>query len=288
MRKKIKITECPRDAMQGIHEFIPTERKIEYLKTLLKCGFHTLDFGSFVSPKAIPQLKDTEEVAEAVSNEITSTGLLAITGNAGGAERASAFPAIKYIGYPHSVSEKFLARNINSNIRDSLDRIRSIQEICGRSNKEQIVYISMAFGNPYDEPWNAERVAECVQTLAKEGIRSISLSDTIGEAKPEDIRYLFTHLIPSFPDIEFGAHFHTTPENWHANVDAAYQAGCRKFDAAIMGFGGCPMAKNELTGNLPTENLLQYFSEIQEDTDVNLGTFAQAMQAASALFNTYH
>jgi len=285
MTTQIKITECPRDAMQGFTNFIPTDVKIAYINQLLKVGFDVIDFGSFVSPKAVPQMKDTEDVAAGLELSSTNSQLLSIIGNAGGAERAEKFDFIKFLGYPHSVSNTFLQRNINSNIEDSLNRIREIQNRCVISGKSLLVYISMAFGNPYNDPWNDDLVAAAVEDLVKEGVKYIALSDTIGEAQPENISYLFRHLIPQFPGVEFGAHFHTTPKNWQNNVAAAYESGCRKFDSALMGFGGCPMAKDELTGNLPTENLLSFCDENQLDSGIQRDEFLKAMAMAPSVFH---
>ena len=281
---RIIITECPRDAMQGLKSLIETEDKITYLNLLLQAGFDVLDFGSFVSAKAIPQLADTHEVAQAINWKESKTELLAIIGNIGGAERAIAFPFIKYLGYPHSVSDTFLQRNINSNLADSLLRVKNVQEHCLAHNKTQVVYISMAFGNPYGDTWNPQIVAEEVDKLDRLGIKNISLADTIGEANPDDISRLFETLIPAFPHIEIGAHFHTRPSNWFFNVKAAYEAGCRKFDSAILGFGGCPMAKDTLTGNLPTENLVAFCEENQIETGINMPAFKNCILAANELF----
>lgn len=281
----IILTECPRDAMQGLKTFIDTEDKITYINLLLKAGFDVLDFGSFVSPKAIPQMADTHEVAEAIDWQHSHTKLLAIIGNIGGADRAAEFPFIRYLGYPHSISDTFLQRNINSNRQDSLQRVAAVQEHCARTGKEQVVYISMAFGNPYGDAWNAEIVAESVQELYDMGIRHISLADTIGEAKADDIRQLFSTLIPAFPDVEIGAHFHTRPDNWFENVKAAYESGCMKFDSAMLGYGGCPMAKDSLTGNLPTENLVAFCLENNIKTHIQMDAFRECMAAAGELFN---
>lgn len=283
-KQKINITECPRDAMQGLKTIIETEDKITYINLLLKAGFDVLDFGSFVSPKAIPQMADTHEVAESIDWKNSNSKLLAIVGNIGGAERAKHFPFIQYLGYPHSVSNTFLQRNINSNIEDSLARVQLLQDFCLENNKEQMVYISMAFGNPYNDAWTPRLVSEEVEKLSKLGIKNISLADTIGEAKPEDISSLFLELIPAFPHIEFGAHLHTRPDNWFQNVKAAYEAGCRKFDSAMLGFGGCPMAKDSLTGNLPSENLVAFCEENQIQTSINMLEFKNCILAASELF----
>jgi hydroxymethylglutaryl-CoA lyase len=254
----IKLVECPRDAMQGLHEFVPTEEKVAYLNMLLKVGFDTLDFGSFVSPRAIPQMADTAEVLAGLEWKDSRSKLLAIVGNARGAEDAAAYDAVRFMGFPFSISEIFQQRNLNSTIADSMARVQEIQGICEANDKTLVVYISMGFGNPYGEDWSAEIVGDWAGRLADLGIRVIALADTIGVAEPKSIETLFGHLIPKFPEVEFGAHFHTTPDTWLEKIDAAFKAGCRRFDGAIMGYGGCPMAKDDLTGNMATENILQY------------------------------
>lgn len=281
---KIYITECPRDAMQGIHEFIPTEKKVEYMNSLLQVGFDVLDFGSFVNPKVMPQMADTDQVVEQLDLSNTNTKLLSIIANQKGAERAEAYKQISILGFPFSVSPTFLKRNINSDMAETVTRIGEIKQICDRSNKELMVYISMAFGNPYDDPWNTDVVGEWVEKLAWIGIRKIALSDTIGSANPENIDYLFRFVIPNFPEVEFSAHMHTNPTNWKENVHAAYQAGCRRFDAALKGYGGCPMAKDDLTGNLPTENLLSYFKENNLATNINEEKFNYSMSLTNKVF----
>ena len=257
----VKIIECPRDAMQGIKSFIPTEEKIKYLNSLLKVGFDTLDFGSFVSPKAIPQMKDTAEVLAGLDLD-TKTKLLAIVANTRGAAQASDFEEIAYLGYPFSISETFQLRNTNARIADSMDRLLRIQDIAANSSKKVVVYLSMGFGNPYGDEWNVEIVSHWVSELAARGFDILQLSDTIGVASPESIAYLFSGLIPQYPDIEIGAHLHTTPHDWEGKVMAAYENGCRRFDGALKGYGGCPMAKDELTGNMPTEKMLGTFKSM--------------------------
>lgn len=286
---RLHITECPRDAMQGLTEFIPTEQKIRYIRSLLQVGFDVLDFCSFVSPKSVPQMADSDLVAAAMEGAETSTELLAIVGNLNGAARAARFPYIRYVGYPHSVSPTFLRRNINTDVAGSLERIRSIQDLL-KGDIETLAYISMAFGNPYGDAWSPELVAECVETLAKEGIRKISLADTVAVATPEKIRPLFELLVPAFPHIEFGAHLHTTPRNWKANVQAVFDGGGRKLEGALLGLGGCPMAEDELTGNLPTENLLGYCDEYGIDTRIDRARFGESMRLASEILtqNTHH
>jgi hydroxymethylglutaryl-CoA lyase len=257
---EIKIIECPRDAMQGIKPFIPTDQKVKYLQALLRVGFDTIDFGSFVSAKAIPQMQDTAEVLAQLDLSQTRSKLLAIVANTQGAQQAALHPEIQYLGFPFSISENFQMRNTHKTIAESLVTLEEILAIADQSNKEVVTYISMGFGNPYGDPWNVDIVGEWTEKLANKGVKILSLSDTVGSSTPEVIKYLFSHLIPKYPAIEFGAHLHTTPDKWFEKIDAAYHAGCRRFDGAIQGFGGCPMAKDELTGNMPTEKLLSYFT----------------------------
>lgn len=283
MEREVKLIECPRDAMQGIEEFIPTEKKIDYNNLLLKCGFDTLDIGSFVSPKAIPQLKDTADVLEHL--DVSETDLLTIIGNERGAKDACANSRVKFVGFPFSVSETFLQRNINSSIKDSLARIKDINKVVQENKKELVIYISMAFGNPYREAWDVEIVAKYSKLLIEEfGVKIISLSDTIGTSTSESIEYLFGNLIPEFPDIEFGAHLHTRPDDWMEKIVSAYNNGCRRFDGAIKGFGGCPMAQDGLVGNMPMENLLQFFNEKGVKTGIDKMAFATAMEMAVEIF----
>lgn len=270
--------------MQGIQQFIPTDDKVKYINALLKSGFDYLDFGSFVNPKVMPQMADTDEVVQRIAWQQSSSKLLAIIGNLKGAERAELYPQISVLGFPFSVSPTFLQRNINATLADTVTRIGEIKEVCDRSNKDLVIYISMAFGNPYGDDWNTEIVGEWVERLAWIGIRKIALSDTIGTANPETIDYIFSYVIPQFPEVEFGAHFHTTPTNWKTNIEAAYRAGCRKFDSAVRGFGGCPMAKDDLTGNLPTENLLAYLDEIGASHSVQKQAFQEAYLMAAEVF----
>lgn len=284
---KIKIIECPRDAMQGIKDFIPTASKVRYIQSLLSVGFDSIDFGSFVSPKAIPQMADTAEVFSKLNLTNTKSKLLAIIANTRGAEDASQYEAIDYLGFPFSISENFQMRNTHKTIAQSVVTLNEILEIAETSNKEVVVYISMGFGNPYGDPWNVDIVGDWTERLSKMGIKILSLSDTIGSSNPDNINYLFSHLIPKYPNIEFGAHLHTTPSTWFEKVDAAYKAGCRRFDGAIQGFGGCPMAKDELTGNMPTEKLLTYFESMQ-NLDLNLHNFDSAFREASKIFTEYH
>ncbi|WP_268223698.1 hydroxymethylglutaryl-CoA lyase [Sinomicrobium oceani] len=284
---KIKLIECPRDAMQGIRMFIPTEKKVAYIQALLRVGFDTIDFGSFVSPKAIPQMADTATVLGALDLSATKSKLLAIVANVRGAQDAAEHAQIRYLGYPFSISENFQMRNTHKTIEESTVVLQEILDIAHRSGKEVVAYLSMGFGNPYGDPWNVEIVAEWTEKLSAMGVRILSLSDTVGSSTPEVIRYLFTHLVPAYPDIEFGAHLHTTPGSWHEKVDAAYKAGCHRFDGAIQGFGGCPMAKDELTGNMPTEKLFSYFTVEKADTGLSPMSFESAYNEATKVFGTY-
>ena len=287
MSSKIKIIECPRDAMQGIKDFIPTEEKIQYIQSLLRVGFDTIDFGSFVSPKAIPQMVDTAEVLSKLDLSETSSKLLAIIANTRGANDAAQHEAIDYLGYPFSISENFQMRNTHKTIAQSVVTLNEIIDVAGKNNKEVVVYISMGFGNPYGDPWNVNIVGEWTDRLNKMGVKILSLSDTIGSSNKESINYLFSNLIPEYPNIEFGAHLHTTPTSWFDKVDAAYKAGCRRFDGAIQGFGGCPMAKDELTGNMPTEKLLSYFTS-KKNNDLDPLSFESAYNEATKIFTHYH
>lgn len=283
-KDQVQIIECPRDAMQGIHEFIATEKKAAYINSLLKVGFHTIDFGSFVSPKAIPQMRDTAEVLDALDLGGSQTKLLAIIANLRGAQDAAAFEEITYLGFPFSISETFQQRNTNSSIEESLHRVEEIQQLCIRNKKQLLVYISMAFGNPYGDPWNSEIVMTWTAKLAGMGISTIALADTVGVSNPENISYLFSKLSPEFPGLQLGAHLHTHPATWEEKVSAAYSNGCRRFDAAIKGYGGCPMAKDELVGNMATENLLSYFKKEQVFTGISEEAFQQSMQLALSTF----
>ena len=274
--------------MQGIKDFIPTNEKVRYLQSLLGCGFDTLDFGSFVSPKAIPQMVDTAEVLSNLDLSKTKTKLLAIVANVRGAEDAVLHPEIEYLGFPFSISENFQMRNTHKTISQSIETLQEIFNLADAANKEVVTYISMGFGNPYGDPWNVEIVGEWTERLAKMGAKILSLSDTVGTSDPETISYLFSNLIPKYPTIEFGAHLHTTPTKWHEKIEAAHVAGCRRFDGAIQGFGGCPMAKDELTGNMPTEKMLSYFTSEKIETGVNWMAFEASYNKALELFTAYH
>ena len=285
MMRKVKIIECPRDAMQGIKShFIPTEKKALYINSLLKVGFDTIDFGSFVSPKAIPQMRDTEAVLSRLELSNTNSKLLAIIANIRGANDASQFEEINYLGYPFSISENFQMRNTHKTITESISTLEAVLNIADKSKKEVVVYLSMGFGNPYGDPWNIEIVGQWIEKLSNLGIKTLSLSDTIGSSTPDVIDYLFSNLIPLYPEIEFGAHLHTTPDKWHEKVDAAFKAGCNRFDGAIKGFGGCPMAKDELIGNMPTEKLLSYFTTQKVSTLLKPMSFESAYNKALDIF----
>ncbi|MGJ8666471.1 MAG: hydroxymethylglutaryl-CoA lyase [Patiriisocius sp.] len=286
--QKVKIIECPRDAMQGIKDWIPTEKKVQYIQSLLRCGFDTIDFGSFVSPKAIPQMVDTAEVLSQLDLSSTKSKLLAIIANVRGAEAAVEHEEIKYLGYPFSISENFQMRNTHKTIAQSIETLQEILNIADARNKEVVTYLSMGFGNPYGDPWNVDIVGEWAEKLDGMGVKILSLSDTVGTSTPEIIDYLFSNLIDKYPKIEFGAHLHTTPTTWHEKIDAAYNAGCRRFDGAIQGFGGCPMAKDELTGNMPTEKMLSYFNTVKAPNDIKTMSFESAHNEASKIFNLYH
>ncbi len=284
----IKIIECPRDAMQGIKAFVPTDRKVAYIQSLLQVGFDTLDFGSFVSPKVIPQMQDTAAVLAQLDLSKTQTKLLTIIANTQGALIAAQHQPIHYLGFPFSISENFQMRNTHKTITQSISTLDDILQIAYKSNKEVVVYLSMGFGNPYGDPWTIDIVSQWTEKLSSMGVKTLSLSDTIGNSTPETIRYLFSNLIPKYTQIEFGAHLHSTPDKWFEKVDAAYQSGCRRFDGAIQGFGGCPMASNTLTGNMPTEKLVSYFTSIKEITNINSLSFESSYNEALKLFSAFH
>jgi len=281
----VKLIECPRDAMQGLHEFIPTDVKANYINQLLKVGYDTIDFGSFVSPKAIPQLKDTVEVLSKLELDQTNSKLLAIVANERGGNEAAQFDEITYLGYPFSVSETFQQRNTKSSIDGSLIRIEKLREIAEKNNKQMVVYLSMAFGNPYGDKWDVDIVAKWSEVLhEKFDINILALSDTIGVSNPQNIKQIFEPLIKEMPNVEFGAHLHSTPETAFEKVKAAYESGCKRFDGAIKGFGGCPMAEDDLTGNMPTEVMLNYFEMNAIPTGVNSFEFNKSIADAVAVF----
>lgn len=282
--KNIKLIECPRDAMQGWEKQIPTEQKITYLKQLLQVGFDTLDFGSFVSPKAIPQMADTELVYRALEESNSPTKLLAIIANLRGAEKAVTFKKIKYLGFPFSISETFQQRNTNISVEEAFKTVEAIQALCLKNNKELVVYFSMAFGNPYQDVYDAEIVANWAEKMANIGIKIIALSDTVGLANTEIISSTFNTLIPAYPNIEFGGHFHASTDAWLPKIQAAYEAGCIRFDGVIGGFGGCPMAEDELVGNINTQNLIDFFENQQIDLGLNLSAFRKAVQESWSIY----
>ena len=281
----MKIIECPRDAMQGMSNFIPTAQKIEYINSLLKVGFHTIDMGSFVSPKAIPQLADTSSVLKSIDLSNTASKLLVIVANERGANEAVNYEQISYLGFPFSISETFQKRNINSSIKDSLIRLENIQNLCVKNNKKLVTYFSMAFGNPYGDEWSAYIVAHWSEKLLNDfGIDILSLSDTIGSSNKESIDWIFTKLIKEFPSVEFGAHLHTTPNTWKEKVSSAVLSGCNRFDGALLGKGGCPMAKDDLTGNMPTENIISYLNSIGVDLSLNKEALLESTAIAKQIF----
>ena len=284
----MKIIDCPRDAMQGIHEYIPTQKKIDYINQLLKVGFDTIDFGSFVSPKAIPQLKDTKEVLEGLNLDATKSKLLAIVANTRGAEEAVKFESISYLGFPFSISETFQQRNTNKSIIEALNTLNELQELCVKYDKTLVTYISMGFGNPYGDPFDVEIVGKFTDVLSSMGVSIISLADTIGVSNNDNITYLYSNLIKAYPHVEFGAHLHSNPNTALDKIKSAYKAGCRRFDGAIRGFGGCPMAKDDLTGNIATEMIVSYFQDQGLDLGINRLEMDNSILASSAIFDHYH
>ncbi|MET3113713.1 hydroxymethylglutaryl-CoA lyase [Pedobacter sp. CG_S7] len=284
MEKKIKIIECPRDAMQGLHGFIDTRLKAEYINLLLQVGFDTIDFGSFVSAKAIPQLKDTRDVLSLL--DISSdTKLLAIVANLRGVEEAILHPEITYLGFPFSISETFQQRNTNSSITESLNTITQLLEKCDQNGKTAVVYLSMGFGNPYGDAWNSDIVTAYAEQLVSKGVKILALADTTGVSTPKKIKEILPGLISRFPEVEIGVHLHSTPATRKEKIDAAYQSGCMRFDSALKGFGGCPMASDELTGNMATEDLIAYFEEQNIDLGLNMEKWQEAMALSAEVFN---
>jgi hydroxymethylglutaryl-CoA lyase len=280
----MKLIECPRDAMQGLTAFIPTDKKAAYINQLLKVGFDTIDFGSFVSPKAIPQMRDTAEVLSHLDLSASSSKLLAIVANVRGASDALAHPQISYLGFPLSLSETFQLRNTNKSIAEALTEVNQIQELCAQKGKQLVVYLSMGFGNPYGDPYNEMVVAEFSGRLYQHGVRIISLADTVGVSAPDQIRYLFKTLIKEYPQIEFGAHLHSTPSKSVEKIEAALESGCQRFDGAIKGFGGCPMANDELVGNLATETILSLLKSKGSSPAIDEKEFANALLMADSVF----
>lgn len=281
---RLTLVECPRDAMQGWDRFIPTEDKIAYLNTLLKAGFDVLDFGSFVSAKAIPQLADTKEVIPRLDLTGTNTKLLAIVANTRGAEEAIVYDEVTYLGFPFSISETFQMRNTNKTIAQSLAQVEEMQNLCVQTNKELVIYISMGFGNPYGDEYNAEVAINWVRKLAGLGVKTIAMADTVGVAQPANIKYIFDHLIPEFRDVNIGAHFHSTPHAWEEKIQAAYDSGCLRYDSALKGIGGCPMAKDDLVGNLATENIVGWCAEKNIPLSINKDAFMEAWEMAGRIF----
>ncbi len=284
MKSEIILTECPRDAMQGWHSFIPTEQKVAYLNLLLSCGFDRLDFGSFVSPKAIPQMRYTAEVLGQLNLD-RNTQLLAIVANERGAHDATRFEEIQFLGYPFSISEEFQKRNTNSTIEQSLGRVEAIQQLAVQSNKELVVYLSMGFGNPYGENWHPDLVHYWSERLYREfDIIHLALSDTIGSATPQIVEDAFKQIIPALPKVHFGAHLHTQKDKALSLIEAAYTGLCRRFDGAIGGFGGCPMAKDDLTGNMPTEKIIEFMDQQKIRNQIDTNRFQEAMAMTSSIF----
>jgi hydroxymethylglutaryl-CoA lyase len=284
MNGSVKLIECPRDAMQGWKNFIPTEKKIEYINSLLEVGFDTIDFGSFVSPKAIPQMSDTKEVITRLKIQGTRSKLLAIVANVRGAEEASLFDEITYLGFPFSVSETFQQRNTNSSVQESLKRVDDIQNICVKAGRQLVIYISMGFGNPYNDPYSPGIVFEWVNKIAALGIKTISLADTVGIAKPEQVYSMTKYLIDLLPGIEIGVHLHSRPDNWKEKLEAAVNAGCKRFDGALKGIGGCPMANDDLVGNLNTEWVIGYFQQKDQLKNLNNEALLKSLQLADEIF----
>lgn len=280
----IKLIECPRDAMQGWKNFIPTEKKVEYINSLLKVGFDTIDFGSFVSAKAIPQMADSKEVVSSLESGVGSTKLLAIIANLRGAEEAAAFDQITFLGFPFSVSDTFQQRNTNSSIEESLKRVEEIQNLCINKNKKLVIYISMAFGNPYDDPYDADIVFNWVERLVELDIEIISLADTVGVATPEQVYEMTSYLVESLPATEIGVHLHSTFENWQQKLHAGIKAGCKRFDGALKGIGGCPMAHDQLVGNMNTEWMINYFETNGMNTGLNKNALQDSLRIAEEIF----
>jgi hydroxymethylglutaryl-CoA lyase len=284
METGIKLIECPRDAMQGWKNFIPTGKKVEYINSLLQVGFDTIDFGSFVSRKAIPQMADTKEVVDKLEMGNSKTKLLAIVANLRGAEEAAAHDRITYLGFPFSVSETFQQRNTNSSIQESLKRVEEIQSVCAKGGKQLVIYISMAFGNPYNDPYSEETVFGWVKKVVKLGVNTISLADTVGVAKPDQVYSMTKYLIDQLPVIEIGVHLHSRPDSWKEKLAAAVTAGCNRFDGALKGIGGCPLANDELVGNLDTQLMMTYFKSKNLLNGLNSGALATSLQIATEIF----
>jgi len=283
--KQIELIECPRDAIQGWHRLVPTQQKVDYINTLLQVGFDVLDFGSFVSPKAIPQMADTKEVLSKLDLSNTETKLLAIIANTRGAEEAVQFDAIQYLGFPFSISPTFQQRNTNSTMEESIERIEAIQDLCIKHNKTLVVYLSMGFGNPYNDPYNDRILLKWADEMVKRGIKIISLSDTVGLASPEQISFALNTLIPQYPAVSFGVHLHSSASNRKAKLEAAIHANCYRIDGALKGFGGCPMAQDSLVGNMDMEWVLNYLQQnnIHHNT-INQDALQKALIMTSEIF----
>ena len=288
MLDKVKIIECPRDAMQSIKTFIPTITKLSYLQSVVDVGFDVVDIGSFVSPKAIPQLSDTSIIIDSIDLSNSNSELLVIVANKLGAINASKFDKIDYLGYPFSISENFQMRNTNKTIKDSEKELAEIISIAEKVNKKVVVYLSMCFGNPYGDPWNLDIVNHWVYKLSKMGVKIISLSDTIGTSNSESIKSIFCSVLKNHSDIEFGAHLHSDPSTWYNKIHSAFEAGCRRFDGAIKGFGGCPMASNKLVGNMPTEKILSYLNSKKIHNNVSSLRFESCYNQSLEVFNKFH
>ena len=282
---KIRITECPRDAMQGLHEFIPTELKAAYINLLLQVGFDTIDFGSFVSPKAIPQMRDTAEVLAQLHLDNTRSKLLAIIANYRGAKEASKHKEISYLGYPFSISETFQQRNANSSIADAFETVKRVRDLCNDNGQQLLIYLSMGFGNPYGDIWNEDIVLQWASKMVGEDIEHIALADTIGVSTAGQISAIYPLLVNTFPKTDFGIHLHSTPDDSFDKIDAAYKSGCKHFDTALKGYGGCPMAKDELKGNIATENLIGYLDSQNDPTGLNMDKWQEAMEFSDRIFN---
>jgi len=282
----IKLTECPRDAMQGLHDFVPTEVKAEYINLLLKVGFDTIDFGSFVSPKAIPQMRDTADVLAKLDMTNTSSKLLAIVANLRGAEDAVQFDEITYLGFPFSISETFQQRNTNSGITASFETVKAINKLCGQHGKQLLVYLSMGFGNPYGDEWNAGIVEQWAEQMVEAGISIISLADTTGTSTPEKIQAIYPTLVSRFPQTEFGVHLHSTPATSLEKIKAAFDSGCKRFDSALKGYGGCPMAADDLTGNIATENVMSFLQSQGIESNLDMAKWNDAMAYSEKIFGS--
>jgi hydroxymethylglutaryl-CoA lyase len=284
MASLVKLTECPRDAMQGLHDFVPTEIKAEYINLLLQVGFDTMDFGSFVSPKAIPQMRDTVDVLAQLDLSKSKSKLLAIIANLRGAEDAVQFDEISYLGFPFSISETFQRRNTNSGIDESFQAVKKINNLCRSSDKQLLVYLSMAFGNPYGDDWNVDIITKWAEQMMNEGISIISLADTTGVSTPGKITEIYPALCSAFPSVEFGVHLHSTPDTSLEKIKAAYEAGCKRFDSALKGFGGCPMAADDLTGNIATENVIAFLQGEGVELGLDMKKWNEAMAYSGRVF----